>query len=99
MFAYMQGDVEWWVFILGFMMNIVWLMAFALVVGMNKTRLNPKQGAMIFVYGFTLYKDIYDWFANNNQGTRYKDWIITIALFAFVELLFWTMARLRQPKQ
>lgn len=95
MFAYLQGDVEWWMFTLGFMINMVWLFGFAIFLGMSKTRLNPKQAAMIFVYGFTMYKDIYDWFKNNNQGTRYIDWIITVMLFAFVQFLFWTIKKFR----
>lgn len=88
MFAYMQGDVEWWVYIVGFMINIVWLFAFAVYVGRSKFRMSVKQSLMIAVYCFSLYKDIYDWFVNNNQGTMYQDWIITIALWVAVQFLY-----------
>lgn len=99
LFKVTNTSVSWWMYIVGYMANVVWIMLFAVVLGLSQTRLNAKQACMIGAYSFSLYKDFYDWFSNNNQGTRYMDWIITILLFGFVQLLFWSMERHRQPKQ
>lgn len=95
MYAYLKGDVEWWVLNIAFMANMVWLTGFAIFLGLSKTRLNLKQASMIAVYGWSLYKDIYDWLHGNYTDTRYKDWIITVMLFAFVQFLFWTIKKFR----
>lgn len=95
MYKVMNGWVSWWTIFVGLMINVAWLALMAIVLGLNKTRLNPKQACMMGAYLYGLYRDIFDWFHGNYIDTKYKDWIITVMLFAFVQFLFWTIKKFR----
>lgn len=92
-FESMNGMVDWWVRILSYKVQIVWLFSFAIFLGVRKPLLTIKQGLQVGAYAFSTLKDVYDWVDNGNKDTRYVDWTITVALLLAIEFLYDTVKK------